>query len=126
MRRKTAPSPFWQSLIDHINDTWKLKKGFGYPFTGRDMRDLKGMERIFGIHGTMALWDVYIAIDAPFVKKGGWNIGFFCRSIPWLTDDKGWKFEALKYEEKLKTTLVEPDHEGIELLLGTVKTAQDI
>ncbi len=97
MRIKTQN---WQDLITHIDKKFKEVRGFGYPFTGRDFKDLKDMVRHFEVWGVMALWDVYMSMDSEYIKKQGYAIYNFCRSIPWLTD-KDWKSRAQKYEKEL-------------------------
>lgn len=96
---------FWPQLIEHIDSTWRKKKGsdFGYPFTGKDMADLRHLCVSFQEWGLMALWDEYLNLpdEKGFFKKTGWSVFQFTRQLPSLTDSKFWKAAARKYEDKL-------------------------
>ena len=90
-------------MIEHIDSTWKKKKraDFGYPFTGKDMADLRHFSASFKEWGIMALWDSYIEQDNEFNAKTGWTVFQFTRQLPFLVDVKGWKDRARKYEMDL-------------------------
>lgn len=97
------PIEHWQILIDHINDTWVTKKrvDFGYPFIGRDFRDLAGFVRNFKIWGLMSLWDNYLDSNNEWVRDKGYSINVFCSCLVWLVDIPGWKARARQYEDKI-------------------------
>ncbi len=99
MRKKSAN--VFHKVIDHINQSWLIRKKYAYPFGGRDIRELKNLSRIFKEWGVMALWDVFVASDNDWVRKSGFSIGAFVKCIPWLVDDGGWKVQASKYELEL-------------------------
>lgn len=94
----------WQTMIDHINETWKKAKraDYGYPFTGRDFKQLRGFVEIFQSWGIMALWDCYLvaAESNDFLKSRGYSVELFVSSLPWLTD-KAWKGVAAGYEKQI-------------------------
>ena len=98
---KKETSPHWQSMIGHINQTWKAKKGFGYPFRGREFKDLKTMTNNFKEWQLMALWDVFMGNNSEWVTESGYSINAFLSCLCWLIDDKDWKYRAQKYEERL-------------------------
>lgn len=99
---KEKPSPYFQHMIEHINFTWKKKKGFGYPFRGRDFKELKTMTRNFPEWQMMALWDVYIKQDRnEWIEENGYSLSGFYACLPWLVDDANWKMHAKEYEEKI-------------------------
>lgn len=100
MKKKPA-SPYWQALIDHIHNRWKAKKGFGYPFRGRDFKELKSATSAFAEWQLMALYDVFIENTGEWVVKSGYSVQAFISCLPWLVDDKYWKIRARSYEEKL-------------------------
>jgi hypothetical protein len=102
---KQEKSPFWQKLIDHIFNRWKEKKGFGYPFRGRDFKELKTATRVFPEWQLMALYDVFIENTGEWVVKSGYSVQAFISCLPWLVDDKYWKIRARSYEEKMVPAL---------------------
>lgn len=106
---KKDKSEFWKQMIDHIDSTWKKKKGseLGYPFTGKDLKDLKSFTRTFQEWGIMALWDVYLNRENEFNRKTGYSLFQFLRQLPSLVDDRGWKAHAKVYEKQLGATLPE-------------------
>ena len=75
----------------------------GYPFTGKDMADLRHFSGIFQEWGIMALWDEYLNLpdDKGFNKKHGWTVFQFTRQLPRIMDVKGWKDKAREYELKM-------------------------
>lgn len=101
MNKKKQPSPYFQTLVDHINDTWKAKKGFGYPFQGKEFRGLKSAARNFKEWGLMAMWDAFLKSDSEWIKTTGYSISAFLGSLVWLVDDKEWKHKAKEYEKKM-------------------------
>lgn len=94
---------FWKELIEHIDSTWKKKKRseFGYPFTGKDMADLRHFSGPFKEWGIMALWDEYLERPDEFNAKTGFSVFQFTRQLPFLVDVPHWKAKAAKYEMKL-------------------------
>lgn len=99
MKEKT--SPYFHPMIEHINFTWKRKKGHGYPFRGRDFKELKTMTRNFPEWQLMALFDVFMEHESEWVSESGHSINAFLACIPWLVDDATWKMRARGYEVKL-------------------------
>lgn len=102
--RRAAPG--WQAMIDHIDTTWRSTRvdpEYGYPFTGKDMADLRHLVRTFETYGIMSLWDIYLATADDYVKKHAYSIYNFTRAMPKLME-KVWKpgREAyrLKHEPK--------------------------
>lgn len=94
---------FWAQLIEHIDSTWRKRKGvdMGYPFTGKDMADLRHFCSPFKEWGLMALWDQYMAQDNEFNRKTGWSVFHFTRQLPFLVDAPEWKSAAHRYEMSL-------------------------
>ncbi len=111
MRKSLTQQPkrekrkFWKPMLEHIDSTWRKKKksDFGYPFTGKDMADLRHFCATFQEWGVMALWDEFLALpdEKGFNKKTGWTVFQFTRQLPSLTDSKFWKVAANKYEKEL-------------------------
>ena len=103
---KKEKRKYWPQMIEHIDSTWRKKKKseFGYPFTGKDMADLRHFCATFEEWGLMALWDEYLddANDEEgFNKKTGWTVFHFTRQLPRLLDGRTWKSRATKYERQL-------------------------
>ncbi len=96
---KKEKTPHFKKVVAHIHNSWIALKGFGYPFVGRDFKDLKNMCRIFQPWGVCALWDTFVASESEWIKnKSGYSISSFCRCLPWLVDDPNWKKKAKDYE----------------------------
>ena len=89
-------------LIDHIDKSWKIKKRaeFGYPFMGKDFRDLKGLGRVYSVWGVMALWDVFLSLENDFNRNTGYSVWQFQRQLPFLVDDPFWRAKRDKYREQ--------------------------
>lgn len=104
-------------MVNHIFLTWQAKKkvDFGYPFAGKDFRDLRNAARQFKAWGVKALWDEYLICADEYVVKSGYSVGLFCRCLVWLVDRPHWKGRAKKYEEELMGPVVE---DVIKLLKG--------
>ena len=96
----------WKHLIAHISDQWKKKKSseYPYPFVGRDFRDIKGLQRVYGVFGVMALWDVFLSLENDFNKRSGYSLWQFQRQLPFLVDDRLWRAKRDKYEEKFNSS----------------------
>ena len=94
-------SPYFKILVEHINDKWKAKKGFSYPFHGKDFRYLKNYENSFQAWGLMSLFDVFMSSENDWVKKSGYSLNAFYSCLPWLVDDPGWKGRAREYENEI-------------------------
>lgn len=107
-RRSSKRNPYWQQMVDHINDTWKAKKGnahtsepeYNYPFTGRDFKALKHWSGMYLETGIMALWDEYLERADEWTLKAGLSIQEFERQLPRLVDDYKWKTRREKYQIK--------------------------
>src|SRR5205814_2415286 len=99
MKEKT--SPYFHELINHISKKWREKKGFGYPFRGRDFKELKEATRIFPEWQLMSLYDVFMMYTSEWVVNTGYSISGFLACLPWLVDDLNWKKKAREYEEKI-------------------------
>lgn len=125
MNKKKQPSPYFQTLVDHINDTWKAKKGFGYPFQGKDFKALKNASRNFQEWGVMALWDVFMTEDSEFVKKSGYSLGAFFVCLPSLVDDKGWKSKAQGYESRICGKFPKDVNQVISNALAKIKNIEN-
>ena len=107
---KEKPSPYFHHMIEHMNFSWKKKKGHGYPFRGRDFKELKNMTRTFPEWQMMSLWDVFMDTDTnEWINDNGHSIGAFFACLPWLVDDHNWRMRAKEYEKKIA-----PLPEGIE------------
>ena len=98
---KKETSPYFQFLISHINDSWKRKKGFGYPFRPREFKELKMMTHNFPEWQLMALFDVFIEDHSEWVAESGHSINAFLSCIVWLVDNDNWKMRAKEYEKKI-------------------------
>lgn len=106
--RRAKTNPFWQPMIDHINDTWKKKKGwdlytepeYNYPFAGRDMKTLRHWANMYMETGIMALWDAYLETADEWTVKHGYSIDNFSRQLPRLVDDYGWKKRRELYDAR--------------------------
>lgn len=94
-------SPYFKHLVDHISKRWREKKGFGYPFRGREFKELKLATNSFMEWQLMALFDVFIDSQKEWVRGTGYSIGGFLSSLVWLVDDPNWKYRAKEYEEKI-------------------------
>lgn len=93
---------YWKPMVDHIFNTWKEKKGFGYMFTGRDFRDLKNAVRIYDEWGVMSLWDIYLEQNHnEVIQKSGFSLSMFFRCLCWLVDNPRWKALAKRYEKEM-------------------------
>ena len=115
----------WKVLIGHISKTWQEKKHgeFGYPFSGRDFKDLKALASIYGISGTQALWDTFLELKNDFNEKTGYSIYHFQRELPYLLDNPFWRSKRDKYEAKLTNYKAILDFEGTNELFS-LKTLQ--
>lgn len=93
----------WKAMICHISEKWKKQKKceFGYPFTGKDFKDLKALASIYGVSGVQALWDTYLELKNDFNAKTGYSIYHFQRELPWLLDDPFWRSKRDRYESNL-------------------------
>jgi len=93
------PIQGWQIVVDHINDTWKKRKRseYGYPFVGRDLKDLRHFCLVYHQWGIMALWDCYLAGADDWTVKHGFSLAEFYRQLPRLVDQP-WKQRAAMYE----------------------------
>lgn len=98
---KREPSPYWKEMISHINDSWKKQKGNGYPFLGKDFKNLKNMTEIYPEWQLMSLWDVFMEAKSDWFDEAGKSISIFLSCLPWLVDDKRWKSRAREYELKM-------------------------
>lgn len=103
---KREPIPYWQELIDHINETWRIKKksDHGYPFTGKDFKDLGHYARFYQVWGMMSLWDLYLETADDYTLKRGLDIYTFTRQLPRLLD-MGWKPMANRYADAIQPDL---------------------
>jgi len=77
-RRKSTKSKilFWQEVVNHVNDTWKKKKGvsYNYPWRGKDIADLAHQTRNYQPWGIMALWDMFLERADEYVVKQGYSL----------------------------------------------------
>lgn len=105
LKKKKTTKPkieCWKELVEHVNETWKQKRqvDYGYPFTGKDFKDLGHCARLYMVWGVMSLWDLYLEQADDYVKKRGFDIYTFTRQLPRLLD-QNWKPLARQYEEVL-------------------------
>jgi len=73
---------------------------YGYPFTGKDFKDLAHYARVYMIWGMMALWDMYLEQADEYTLKRGLDVYTFTRQLPRLLD-QNWKNLARQYEDAL-------------------------
>lgn len=119
-KTKTRKSPFFKSLVDHIDQSWVKARGYHYPFSDHDMKNLANLSRIFQEWGVMALWDVFLASEGEWVKKSGFSLSAFSKCVPWLVDNPTWKAQASSYEAKIAPPIPEP----IRDLFGVLKVGE--
>lgn len=119
---KKDKTPFFHDMKEHVNQTWKKKKNssFNYPFTGKDLADLKHFSKQFQPWGVMALWDIYLEKANDWVIKNGISIFTFTRSLPWLVDDRSFKSRSREYEKALCPPL-DPKIKNLTLFIQTNK-----
>lgn len=117
----------WQVMISHIDTTWrKARKALpddpGYPFTGKDMADLRkfAANGYYGPWGLMALWDVYLAEADDYVKKAGYAINTFLRSMPRLLDRDQWKSKRTHYMEKHAPPMAAKTQQAVDLFSNLI------
>lgn len=89
-------------MIDHISGTWQKKRlaDFGYPFTGKDMADLRYFASKFQTWAMAALWDEYLENADDWTLKHGCDIFTFTRALPRLMDSPAYKGRAAAYEKQ--------------------------
>ncbi len=123
MKKEKQPLEHWVAMISHIDSTWRNMKKveFGYPFQGRDFRDLRHFAKVFKPWGVMSLWDAFLASDGEWVKRSGYSIGAFISCLPWLVDIPGWKDSAAKYEKKILGNMPPNIQEILEKIIETPK-----
>lgn len=92
----------WQTVVDHVNSTWKAKKRvtYTYPFTGKDWVDLRHFIRFYEPWGMMALWDLYLEQADDWTMNHGLSIYNFTRQLPRLLD-QSWKGSAATYQRRM-------------------------
>lgn len=100
-KKDRRTSPYFRTMVDHIDSSWMKIKGFHYPFNGKDFSDLKHFCASFQEWGVMALWDAFVNSDNDWVKKSGFSLSAFFRCLPWLVDVPGWKEKAATYEKTI-------------------------
>lgn len=74
MKKITKVHPDFLKVVAHILATYKLKKGYPYPFTGVSGKIVKDCIRIYGTSLTLALWDVFLETNKPWRDKDGFLI----------------------------------------------------
>lgn len=101
-KEKRAGLPGWQPMIDLISETWQKKRqsDFGYPFTGKDMADLRYFASKFQTWTVAALWEEYLEGANDYVSARACDIFTFTRSLPRLMDSRTYKSRAAGYEKK--------------------------
>lgn len=111
--RRDKTNSAWQPMVDHINATWKARKGwakqdgpeFNYPFMGRDFKLLKHWARAYMETGIMSLWDAYLDTADDWTKEHGFSIQNFERQLPRLVDDYAWKTRREAYDAKFPSKI---------------------
>ena len=98
MRGKQKPVEGWQTLVDHISQTWEKKKGRKYPFTGKDFKLLKTLCRWGTVYEVMALWTVYLAYSDFWGPKTGWLVDGLFAERGRLIDHPDVKRLSARYE----------------------------
>lgn len=89
-------------MIDHIDASWrtKLNRDMGYPFTGKDMSDLRYFSGKFQTWMVAALWDEYLDAADTYTLKHACDVYTFTRNLPRLMDSRTYKAKARLYETK--------------------------
>lgn len=93
-------------LLDHINRSFKEKKGANYPLSyGPDKATLKRLLGLYDVYQLMALWDNFLDKDWSFVNRDGETVRvghsimkFQVRIAELL--DTNYKAKANKYADK--------------------------
>ena len=108
-KEKREKRPEFKTMVDHIDLTWRKakKSDTGYPFHGRDFKDLKHFVGYYQEWGMMALWDIWIETATPWAKSTGLSLGAFFKSLPGLVDRKDWKIRAAAHEAKMMPPMEE-------------------
>lgn len=106
--RKT--SPYFKAMVNHIDQAWRKarKSDTGYPFHGRDFKDLAHFVSYYQESGLMALYDMFLESQSDWVKRTGHSLQAFFKCLPGLLDKGGWKARAEKYEKGMLPP-VEPE-----------------
>lgn len=100
-KRNLTKTPFWTEVCKHLEETWKRKKNAPFLFTGQRMKSLKGLCQTYQPWGVMALWDMFLVSDDPWIKDTGYKFEAFVHSVDKLVDNYSWKQKAQVYEAKL-------------------------
>ncbi len=100
MKKQVEKEQGFKNLVDHIDVTWRKKKGsqIGYPFRGQDFQALKAFCRHYRAWGLAALWDNFVTVENDWIKKSGYSLTAFFGCLPWLVD-LPWKERANKYQD---------------------------
>ena len=101
-------NPLLNKVIKHICNSWEVKKGSKYHFTGKHASLIAGICRTYGNPEAMALWDLFLLSDDPFFKTCGYSIECFATSMPKLVDQP-FKSVARKYEKEIDPELKSPE-----------------
>ena len=104
---------WWPETIEHISSTWQKKKGRKYPFTGRDLKQLKDIRGWLTAAETMALWTTYLSSSPFWGQKTGYLISGLWAERSVLLDDPNFKRYVTRYEAELG--LREAKEVGLEL-----------
>lgn len=110
-KRKKLPEnviAHWKNMVDHIDKSWKSKKGMGYPWRGMDFKELRPLANRCEAWGVMALWDLYMEGWSYWSKKTGYMIVGFMRDIGILLDNPGFKGLSKKYHDSLEPQMMSP------------------
>lgn len=100
VKKEKPPTPFFKEMVEHIDKTWKKKKGVPFYFRPHYFRELKELARIYTPFGVMSLWDLYLIETDEFARKAGWSFEMFLSKIPKLLDIACWKTWRNEYEKK--------------------------
>lgn len=100
-KTKDETTPYWKDLVEHIDLTWRKKKGVPFFFQAKYFKTLKELSRIYLPYGVMALWDLFLDESDPYVKQTGHSFEMFLHRLPRLLDDSTWKVRRESYEKKL-------------------------
>jgi hypothetical protein len=112
------PAPFFKEMVGHLDHAWLNKKKAKFHWEGRFFRDLKVLARTYTPFGVMALFDLFLTSEDPWVKSTGHSFPAFISSLPKLLDTSNWKALSRKYEAHF---MPETDNAVAAIAAGMIK-----